>query len=42
MHTIEEKDNSIKGKIISFFSIENDPLVRMFKKKENPENLQNI
>jgi hypothetical protein len=40
MHNTEEKegeDNSFKGKLIAFFDIERDPIVKAIKKKVEPE-----
>ena len=33
----EDEDNSFKGKIIAFFDIERDPLVKWIKKKIQKE-----
>jgi hypothetical protein len=40
MHEIEQKeeeDNSLKGKLVAFFDIERDPLVKAFKDKTKPK-----
>ena len=41
MHQIEEQkeeeDNSFKGKLIAFFDIERDPLVKAFKERTKPK-----
>lgn len=40
VHTLEqneEKPKGLKGKLIAFFDIEQDPLVQKFKKKIEPE-----
>ncbi len=37
MHTTEQKDNSLKGKLVAFFDIERDPLVKAVKGRVKPE-----
>ena len=40
MHSTEQKEEEnkgLKGKLVAFFDIEQDPLVKAFKKKTEPE-----
>jgi len=40
MHTAEKKEEEnqgFKGKVVAFFDIEQDPLIKKFKEKNQPE-----